>query len=135
MPIVIVTNPMRALQVENQRLHRENLALRREVEALRQQLADGGENREHRARNAPTQPAPAIGSVQAPAPMSLVRSAPLEAPTTRPAFRPLASGPAPRQVIHLVATDATGASAPRATRPEPDALDDAATRFMLLELD
>lgn len=146
MPTVIVTNPLRALQVENQRLHRQNLILRRELEALYQQLAVGVENRDRSGDTsaAPVSAAPAIVPAettmlaripaQASAPIPLARRAQPEAPA-RTATRQLASGPVPRQVIHLVATAAPVPSAPRTSHAEPEALDDAALRFRLLELD
>jgi len=151
MPTVIVTNPLRALQVENQRLHRQNLILRRELEALYQQLAVGVENRDRSgdtsaapASAAPASAAPAIVPAettmlaripaQASAPIPLARRAQPEAPA-RAATRQLASGPVPMQVIRLVATAAPVPSAPRPSHAEPEALDDAALRFRLLELD
>ncbi len=131
MPTIFITNPLRALQVENQRL-------RREIELLRQQHT--GESQERGTTSAPAT-APA-------APPSPLWPAPLEGPVTRAVARPLAAGPAPRPMAHLVATDAPvtssarlsrtdapAATAPRVSRTEPEALDDAAARFRLLELD
>jgi cell division septum initiation protein DivIVA len=150
MPTIFVTNPLQALQVENQRLRREN-------ERLRQQIASSSERRE---LDASSEPATVAASAQAPPP---ARSAPTTGSGPRTPARPT-SGPVPRPMIHLIATDgpipsvARPIPAPAELRPsrtdapassevqasraerwtsraEPEALDDAAARFRLLELD
>lgn len=134
---VIITNPLRALQLENQRLHREQLVLRREIEALRSELAA---RTELRSEITPTQTV-AIVTAAAPPPLT-------QAHAPRAVSPPLAPRSTPGPVIHLVATDrpAQGAartiraaplvqSAPPASHGETETLDDATVRFMLLELD
>jgi len=138
MPTIIVTNPLRALQLENQQL-------RRELALLRQRLADVGGNRELATSGEPARAATATPVRSAPAVAPPIRPAPSTARTT---VRPVAAGPAPRPMIQLVATDAPVPTAPRPSRmeapavavsrpsrAEPEALDDAAARFQLLELD
>jgi hypothetical protein len=157
MPTVIVTNPLRALQVDNQRLHRENLALKREVEALRQELAERGENGEVCSGNTATQLAaspPAVVPAGPPPQMfasgsmpPFAAAVPLAAPPQRATPRQ-AAGLASRQIIHLTAADGQVRSSPRPNRADrpvanaprsiqagSEALDDAAERFRLLELD
>lgn len=136
MPTIIVTNPLRALQLENQRLRREN-------ETLRQQLAAHGGNREL-GRETPN----AVQSAQALAPLP-VQPTRVDSTVTRPAATPLPAAPAPRPIIYVMAAESAAPSAPRPSRveapavsvarrmthSETEALDDAATRFQLLELD
>lgn len=132
MPTIIVTNPLRALQLENQRL-------RRELDLLRQQHVGGG-SQELAATSAPALPATALA-----APRQLVQSTPVQGLATRVPAQPPAAGAAPRPMVHMVAADApvttsprpsrTDAPPPSASRTEPEVLDDAAARFRLLELD
>src|SRR5688572_18687282 len=96
MPTIIVTNPLRALQLENQQL-------RRELAMLRQRLADAEGNRELATSGGPAQVATTPPVRSAPAPATPIRSAP---PIARTAARPVAAGSSPRQMIHLVGTDA-----------------------------
>ncbi len=148
MPTIIVTNPQRALQVENQQLHRENIALKGQLENLRRELAAVRQGRQVPASAAKPVSVPA--SVAAtemaapPSPMLVAQRTPSEAPPVRAAPQRLAPAATPRQVIHLTATAPSAATAvplmstaasPRPTRPDVESLDDAAMRFRLLELD
>jgi hypothetical protein len=166
----VISNPMRALQAENQRLRAENEALRRQLTAGRRldeqprallPAATTGLD-EAAARAA----ARALPSSAARRPMIHLVAAASVAPRTgasddaqRPTVRVIAAdelpsalrsasreeAPAgasvrPREAIaagvpRAAATEAPLASVPRANRDELAALDDAALRFRLLELD
>jgi cell division septum initiation protein DivIVA len=136
MPTIIVTNPLRALQLENQRLRREN-------ETLRQQLAANGGSREL-GRETPN----AVQSAQSlePLPVQPTRVDRTARPPTATRL-PVAS--APRPMVYVMAAESAAPTAPRPSRVEApvvsvarrmthseiEALDDAAMRFQLLELD
>jgi len=136
MPTIIVTNPLRALQLENQRLRREN-------ETLRRQLAVNGGNRELGQETAS-----AVQSAQALAPLP-VQPTRVDRTARPPTATPLPAAAAPRPMVYVMAAESAAPSAPRPGRveapavsvarrmtpSETEALDDAATRFQLLELD
>lgn len=133
MPTVIVRNPLRALQVENQRLNSENLALRRENEALRQERAASRE-----ARRGGTAIQPAVLSVSVPTEVTRVPTPAPSAAAQRGPSATRARGvegrePEPRRIIDVLAEDTTAPSIVPTRRERPDVVDDATIRFQLLE--